>query len=90
MRALFWNIRGFGHAGRRTQLKEYMHKEDVDIVGLHETIKADFRFHELLAIDPLERFDWHYSPAVGHSGGMLLGLSRAAYEIIARVWVLST
>ena len=75
MRALFWNIRGFGHVGRRTQLKEYMRKEDIDIVGLQETIKANFRFHELLAIDPLERFEWQHAPAVGHSGGMLLGLS---------------
>ena len=60
-----------------------MRKEDVDIVGLQETIKADFRFHELLAIDPLEHFEWQHVPAVGHSGGMLLGLSRALYEIIS-------
>ena len=82
MRAIFWNIHGFGHAGRRTQLKEYMHREDVDIVGLQETIKGDFRFHELLAIDPLERFEWQHIPAVGHSGGLLLGLNRTLYEII--------
>ena len=82
MRALFWNFRGFGHVGRRTQLKEYMRKEDIDIVGLQETIKADFHFHELLAIDPLERFEWQHAPAVGHSGGMLLGLSQGLYEII--------
>ena len=68
MRALFWNIRGFGHLGRRTLLKEYMRKEDVDIVGLQETIKMDFHFHELLSLDPLERFEWHFTPAVGRSG----------------------
>ena len=83
MQVLFWNIRGFGHVGRRTLLKEYMRKEDMDIVGLQETIKTDFRFHELLALDPLERFEWHFVPAVGHPGGMLLGLSRATYEIIS-------
>ena len=60
MRAIFWNIHGFGHAGRRTQLKEYMHREDVDIVGLQETIKGDFRFHELLAIATFERFEWKH------------------------------
>ena len=59
-----------------------MRKEDADIVGLQETIKANFRFHELLAIDPLERFEWQHVPAVGHSGGILLGLSRVLYEII--------
>ena len=83
MLALFWNIRGFGHLGRRTLLKEYMRKEDVDIVGLQETIKTDFRFHELLSLDPLERFEWHFTPAVGRSGGMLMGLSRDVYDIIS-------
>ena len=83
MRALFWNIRGFGHMGRRTLLEEYMRKEDVDIVGLQETIKTDFHFHELLSLDPLERFEWHFTPAVGRSGGMLMGLSRDVYDIIS-------
>lgn len=73
MWALFWNIRGFGHAGRRTQLKEYMRKEDIDIVGLQETMKVDFRLDELLSIDPLERFEWQHVPAVGHSGGIAVG-----------------
>ena len=63
MRALIWNIRGFGHAGRRNQLKEYMRKEGIDIVGLQETIKLDFCHHELLAIDPLERFSWNHLDA---------------------------
>ncbi|XP_020182938.1 uncharacterized protein [Aegilops tauschii subsp. strangulata] len=80
MRAIFWNVRGFGHVGRRTQLKEYMRKEGIDIVGLQETIKADFRHHELLAIDPLKRFSWNHLAASGHSGGMLLGFDQAVYE----------
>ena len=83
MRAIFWNIRGFGHAGRRSQLKEYVRKEGIDIVALHETIKSDFRHHDLLSIGPLERFSWYHLAANGHSGGMLLGFDQAIYEVIA-------
>ncbi|XP_037474300.1 uncharacterized protein LOC119350702 [Triticum dicoccoides] len=43
--------------GRRTQLREYMSKEHIDFVALQETIKADFSFRDLLAYDPLQRFD---------------------------------
>jgi exonuclease III len=38
IRAFIWNVRGFGQEGRRNQLKEYIRQEDVDIVGLQETI----------------------------------------------------
>uniref|UniRef100_A0A453CMW0 Endonuclease/exonuclease/phosphatase domain-containing protein n=1 Tax=Aegilops tauschii subsp. strangulata TaxID=200361 RepID=A0A453CMW0_AEGTS len=82
MRALLWNIRGFGHAGRRTQLKDYIRKEAIDIVGLQETIRSEFRHHDILAIDPLERFVWHHKPATGHSGGMLLGFCSDTFEVL--------
>ena len=59
MRYLFWNIRGCGHRGRRTQLKEYIARERIDVVALQETIKADFSFCDLMAFDPLQRFSWH-------------------------------
>ena len=62
MRYIFWNIRGCGHGGRRTQLREYMSKEHIDFVALQETIKADFTFRDLVAYDPLQRFDWFWTP----------------------------
>ena len=88
MRMLIWNIRGFGHSGRRTQLRDYIRKEGIDIVGLQETIKSEFRHQDILAIDPLERFLWHHSPANGHSGGMLLGFCCAIYEVLS--WEVGT
>ena len=80
---IFWNIRGFGHAGRRTQLKEFIRNEEIDVIGLQETIKAEFNHRDLLAVDPLERFVWHWVPAVGHSGGMLLGINLVCFEVVA-------
>lgn len=47
MRFLFWNIRGCGHVRRRTQLREYMAKDRIDIVALQETIKANFTYRDL-------------------------------------------
>ena len=83
MRFIFWNIRGFGHAGRRTQLKEFIREEGIDVVGLQETIKADFSHRDLLAVDPLERFAWQWVPAVGHSGGLLLGINQVCCEVVS-------
>ena len=83
MRFLFWNIRGCGHVGRRTQLREYMAKERIDIVSLQETIKADFAHRDLLAIDPLQRFYWRWVPSAGHSGGLLMGCNEDVCEVLA-------
>mgnify|MGYP006267345135 CR=1 FL=1 len=82
MRYLFWNIRGCGHVGRRTQLKEYIAKERIDVVALQETIKADFSFRDLLAFDPLQRFSWHWLPSAGHSGGILMGCNNDIYDVL--------
>lgn len=88
MRAIFWNIRGFGHTGRRTLLKKYLHKERIDCVALQETIKSDFSFTELKSIDPRERFVWQWVPANGHSGGLLLGLDHDKFLVTS--WTAGT
>ena len=83
MRYIFWNIRGCGHGGRRTQLREYMSKEHIDFVALQETIKADFTFRDLVAYDPLQRFDWFWTPSLGLSGGQLMGCNKDICDVIA-------
>uniref|UniRef100_A0A453DV02 Endonuclease/exonuclease/phosphatase domain-containing protein n=1 Tax=Aegilops tauschii subsp. strangulata TaxID=200361 RepID=A0A453DV02_AEGTS len=47
MKLLCWNIRGFGLTGRRQQHIGYLRQEEIDIVGLQETILQDFSMHEL-------------------------------------------
>jgi glyceraldehyde-3-phosphate dehydrogenase/erythrose-4-phosphate dehydrogenase len=68
-----YNIRGFGREGRRTQLRDYMRTNRLDIIGLQETIKQDFSTAELRSLEVGGIFAWNHLPAVGHSGGMLLG-----------------
>ena len=74
MRAGGWNIRGFGQSGHRTQIKDCMRKENMDIVFLQETIKQSFTDQELRNQESRDRFFWHWLLAVGHSGGLLLGV----------------
>jgi hypothetical protein len=31
-----WNIGGFGRHGRRTQFKDYMRKENIDVIFLQD------------------------------------------------------
>jgi exonuclease III len=47
MKVMIWNIRGMGKKTRVRQLKEMILREDVDIVGVQETIKKNFFTTEL-------------------------------------------
>ena len=64
-------------------MKEFVREEGIDVVGLQETIKTDFSHRDLLAVDPLERFAWQWVPAVGHSGGLLLGINQVCCEVVS-------
>jgi exonuclease III len=81
MRVMGWNIRGFGRRGRRTQLKDYMRKENIDVICLPKTIKQSFTDQELKSIEPGEPFHWSWVPASGHSGGLLLGFRDSMFEV---------
>ena len=83
MKALFWNIRGFGARGRRDQLKDLVRSENVDFIGLVETIKSSFSVSELSAIAGIDRFHWNFVASVGHSGGFLLGSKKDTFNFVA-------
>ena len=57
-----------------------MREEDVDIVGLQETIRQDFSIPELQGLSR-HKFVWHWLPAKGHSGGILLGVKDDTFEV---------
>ncbi|KAM0922736.1 hypothetical protein ACQ4PT_005968 [Festuca glaucescens] len=75
-----WNIQGFGQDGRRRQLKEYMRQVNADIVGIQETTKQSFLLAELQGLSQ-HKFAWHWLPASGHSGGILLGVKEDTFEV---------
>jgi exonuclease III len=80
IKTLIWNIRGFGVEGRRRQLKEYLRQENVDIVGLQETIKQNFLLADLQGLSRY-KFAWNWLSASGHSGGILLGVKEDTFEV---------
>ncbi|XP_073358182.1 uncharacterized protein [Aegilops tauschii subsp. strangulata] len=83
MCALFWNIRGFGHDGRRRQLVEYIRDEHIDIIAIQKTMHMDFYLPELDSLSS-DLFTWHWLPSSGnngHSGGILLGVKDATFEV---------
>jgi exonuclease III len=81
MKALIYNLRGFGSGGRRTQLRDYMKQHSLDILGLQETIKQDFSTAELRSLECGGQFAWNWLPADGHSGGLLLGFRDECFEV---------
>jgi hypothetical protein len=81
MKALLYNIRGFGQQGCRTQLKGFMRDHRMDILGLQETIKQDFSTAELHSLECGNPFVWNWVPAERHSGGMLLGFRDDCFEV---------
>lgn len=81
MRILFWNVRGLGKSYRRNLVKEHILQEELDIVALQETIKQDFEDWELREMARNKDFSWHWTPARGHSGGMILSICNDDIEI---------
>ena len=53
----------------------------MDIVGLQETIKQDFSYAELESLAPGGLFSWKWTPAQGHSGGILLGVKQDILQV---------
>jgi exonuclease III len=81
MKVAGWNLRGFVRSGRKTQLKDFIRKEALDIIFLQETMHQDFTDQELRGLVNGEMFHWHWRPAVGRSGGMLMGVKDEAFEV---------
>jgi exonuclease III len=81
MKILIWNIRGIGKPARVRQLKEMILQEQVEVVGIQETIKQSFSRTDLLKINPRGDFCWEWLPARGHSGGILLGVKEDNFQV---------
>jgi hypothetical protein len=58
MKIMLWNMRGFGRPTRRTQVKKYMKKENLDGIGLLETIRESFTQKELDDLARGSSFRW--------------------------------
>jgi hypothetical protein len=60
---------------------DYAKRERVNVLGLHETIRADFSTADLRSLEFGGPFVWNWVSANGHSGGMLLGFRDECFEV---------
>ena len=81
MRVLSWNVRGLGKKARKRQVRDYIIKERIEIVGLQETMKQDFSDHDLHELAGGINFSWLWLPAKGKSGSILLGVNIDHLEV---------
>ena len=81
MKLLFWNIRGFGAKGRRSQIIELIKKHHIDGVCFQETIKNKFTDRELHSLCGGLQFWWSWIHATSHSGGTLIGINEDRFDV---------
>jgi hypothetical protein len=58
-----------------------MGKHRFDVVGVQETIKKEFATQELESLSGEGDFSWHWIPARGHLGGVLMGERTTNLEV---------
>jgi hypothetical protein len=62
-------------------LADFIKEQDVDFIGLQETIKKDFSPAFFRTIDPQGLFDWKWIGSIGRSGGILGGFRLSRFSI---------
>ena len=70
-----------GKLSRVRHLKDLISHENLELVGVQETIKKQFSERELISLSPDVNFQWNYIPAKGHSGGILVGVRNNILEV---------
>jgi hypothetical protein len=66
-------------------LADFIREQDVDFIGLQETIKKEYSPAFFRAIDPQNLFAWKWIGSVGRSGGILGGFRLSRFSIIDTV-----
>ena len=81
MIGIFWNIRGITNPDKRTCIIETLAKHKPSIVAFQETKKESLSTSFLKSISGNISYIWHHLPAVGTSGGVLVGVDSDIFDI---------
>jgi hypothetical protein len=73
MKGAFWNIRGLNQPGRNLSLAHLIKENQLDFVGKQETKKEVFLPSFFKNLSCPVNFTWHFLPARGTTGGILVG-----------------
>jgi exonuclease III len=77
----FWNIRCLNKEGRLQCITDFVNDNKLDFVGFQETKKDSFNESFLKYIR--KDFVWHFLPANGTAGGILVGVDERKFDVIA-------
>jgi len=82
MIGLFWNCRGVSKKGMSSMVKDLLSENEVDFVGLQETMRKNYSNKFFKKIDYGKKFACHWIPSNGKSGGILCGVNLDRFEVI--------
>ena len=82
MIGIFWNCRGAGKKGMSTCLTDMINANEVDFLGLQETMKSNYTPSFFRKLDPQQKFYWEWNPSRGKSGGILCGVNKTKFDIL--------
>ena len=82
MKGIFWNCRGAGKKGMATCLVDMINANEIDFIGLQETMKEIYKPSFFRKIDPSHKFHWEWVPSRGKSGGILCGIKKDNFDIL--------
>ena len=78
MKGLFWNSRGLSDLAKFRYISDTV-KED--FIAVMETGKQDMSRSNLARLSGGLDFVWHCLPPRGRSGGVLLGINAASFDL---------
>src|SRR5579883_2669730 len=81
MKGLFWNRRGLSDLAKYRYIAEAVRDNGLDFVAVMETGKQDMSKSNLARLSGGADFVWHCLPPKGRSGGMLLGVKEATFDL---------
>jgi hypothetical protein len=73
MRGIFWNVRGLNQPRRSLNVQQLIRYNRVDFIGIQEIKKEVLHPSFLNNLSSPISFTWHFLPAVGTAGGILIG-----------------
>ena len=77
----FWNIRSLNKMGSLQCLTDFIQNNKLSFVGIQETKRENFNESFLKTAN--SHFKWHYLPASGTTGGILVGFDESAAEVLS-------
>lgn len=83
MKGLIWNCRGVSKKGMSSFVKDFLISQQIDFIGLQETIRKNYTDKFFRKIDHGKVYAWNWIPASGHSRGILCGINMDKFDIIS-------